>query len=201
MKKILIFVLLLISSLVFSQSREATIFFTDGTSVEGYGEINENVILFKVEQSGIADEWTFDVTKGIEFSGYGYSEKYEYVKLNENKDPKLLAIVDNRSVSLYRDTKLTTNLLINPFSQTGAVNMVTNAHPLGNSLENIYYVKRENENIATNISSNFKKKVSVYFSDCKILIDKINSKKFTSKNIEDLVFYYNDYCGKDEGDK
>jgi hypothetical protein len=50
------------------------------------------------------------------------------------------------------------------------------------------------------ISFSFKNRALKYFSDCKILIDKINKKEFKKDTITEMVYYYNDYCGKEDED-
>lgn len=63
-----------------------------------------------------------------------------------------------------------------------------------------YCVIRENEQIATAIylkqiiSNNFKKTALKYFEDCPKILEKIKSKEFNKKNIQDMIDYYNDKC-------
>ena len=42
----------------------------------------------------------------------------------------------------------------------------------------------------------FKKRASEYFSDCPSLVSKVESKKYTRKDLEGLVNHYNDNCAK-----
>ena len=42
----------------------------------------------------------------------------------------------------------------------------------------------------------FKKRASEYFSDCKDLIFRIEEGKYSRKNLNELVNYYNDNCAK-----
>jgi hypothetical protein len=65
-------------------------------------------------------------------------------------------------------------------------------------IQNSYYIKKQNEDKAFELSFNFKKKVEKLFGDCKALMEKINKKEFTSKNTLDIVHFYNDYCGEYE---
>lgn len=85
MKLILQILFIFFFNFTFSQDyREATIIFNDSSSVKGFGEIKNNTIYFKVKQEDEPSKWSYDIAKGLIFSGYGYSEKYEYVKFEKN---------------------------------------------------------------------------------------------------------------------
>ena len=204
MKKILILILLLNANFAISQMREAKIFFNDSTSVEGFGEIKKNKIYFKVEKKDEPSEWSFDITKGITFSSYGYSEKYEYVKISKNKKPLLLQIIEEGDVTLYLDILIENQLFRNFNSTTNPISqqMQNNSYQtFGESeIRNVYYAKRKNEELATNITANFSKNTPKYFEDCGALVQKIKTKKFLKKDIEEIVTYYNNYCN-DENDQ
>ncbi|WP_281309642.1 hypothetical protein [Flavobacterium flavigenum] len=172
--------------------REATILFNDSSSVKGYGEIRNNAIYFKVQQKDKPSKWSFDITKGLLFSGYGYSEKYEYVKFEKNTNPKIMEVMEEGRLTLYRFSKSVYRN--NGFtSQNGLMNSF-----LTEGLKETYYVKRKNEELATDISFSFKFRSKIYFSDCEKIIQKINKGKFTKNNIPEIVYYYNDYCDETE---
>ena len=65
----------------------------------------------------------------------------------------------------------------------------------------VYYVKIINEDNATDITFSFKTRSLRYFSDCKIIIEKINKREFKKETITEMVYYYNDYCGKEDADE
>ncbi|WJS93681.1 hypothetical protein NYQ10_16440 [Flavobacterium johnsoniae] len=194
MKLILQLLFILFINLGFSQDyREAAIIFKDSTSIEGFAEIKNNDIYFKVKQEDKADKWSYDFAKGLIFSAYGFSEKYEYVEFEHSK-PKLLQVVEEGNVNLYRYAKeyymgRNSNLTIGKLpSDEDKVWAMTEA----------LYVKRKNEPYATDIEFSFNLRAKKYFADCKKVVERINTKKFTKKNIKDMVFFYNEYCASDD---
>ena len=123
--------------------REATILFNDSSSVKGYGEIRNNTIYFKVRQEDKPSKWSHDITKGLLFSGYGYSEKYEYVKFEKNKNPKIMEVMEEGRLSLYRLSK-------SVYISNGTISqncLITNSF-LTEDLKETFYVKRKNEELA-----------------------------------------------------
>ncbi|WP_230153854.1 hypothetical protein [Flavobacterium sp. CECT 9288] len=181
----------------FCQMREATIQFNDYTTISGYGEIKKNEILFQLELKDEISQWNYESIKGITFSGYGFAERFEYVKLKENAPPILLEVIEEGIVNLYRKIKLTRNFLVNPFSDQGIENMATNKSMSDETIQTDYFVKRNSEKYATNISSNFNKSAPIYFADCQSILDRIRNKKLSKKNIPDVIFDYNNYCEKE----
>ncbi|MCV2484927.1 hypothetical protein OD917_08340 [Flavobacterium sp. SH_e] len=194
MKLILQLLFVFFINLGFSQDyREASIIFNDSSSIQGFAEIKDNAIYFKVKQEDKADKWSYDFAKGLVFSAYGYSEKYEYVEFEHSK-PKLLQVVEEGNVNLYRDAKI---YFKGGNTNFGANNLPTNT---GGSWEmsEAFYVKRKTELYVTDIKFSFNLRAKKYFGDCKKVIEKIDNKKFTKKNIKDMVFFYNEYCGSDD---
>ena len=63
-----------------------------------------------------------------------------------------------------------------------------------------YYVKRSNQQNATHLASNelfsknFKKAASEFFSDCPLLVEKLQTKEFNKKDIKEIVTFYNENC-------
>ncbi|WP_281233459.1 hypothetical protein [Flavobacterium gelatinilyticum] len=209
MKLLIRFLFLLFINYSFSQDyRQARIIFNDSSSIEGFGEIKGNTIYFKVLQEDKADKWSYDFAKGLTFAAYGFSEKYEYVKIEHSK-PKLMQVVEEGKVTLYRDAKIyfaDNRPESEKFKETALVHLPnTHSDKLFqkhvSSMETMtetFYVKRENEEFATDIIFSFNIRAKKYFADCKKVIEKIKNKKFTKKNIQDMVFFYNEYCDEDE---
>ena len=101
MKLLLQLLFLIFINSTFSQDyREATILFNDSSSVKGFGEIRNNTIYFKVKQEDKPSKWSYDITKGIVFSGYDYSEKYVYVKFEKYTNPKIMEVIEEGKLSL-----------------------------------------------------------------------------------------------------
>lgn len=192
MKKIFLIVFLVIQNFCFGQEEnKATIIFSDSTTIDGIGEIKKNKFFFKIEPKDTFTEWDYTSTKGIIFSGYGFSEKYEYIYPDKYSKPIIVQVIDEGFVNLYRKNSLVTH-----FEKSNNENLPNNS--LYTDISSVYYVKRKNEIYATDITFSFKTRALKYFSDCKFLINKINNKTFTSENIIEMINYYNNYCDGEE---
>ncbi|MGQ7944901.1 hypothetical protein [Flavobacterium sp. WC2509] len=190
MKLIMPLFFFLFFNITFSQDyREATIIFNDNTSIKGFAEIKNNEIYFKLEQEDKPDKWSYDIAKGIIFSGYGFSEKFEYLKYGKHSKPKIFEVIEEGNINLYRESRM---------YYTSKSNITAEKLPTNFSIYEFttetFYVKKKSEEFATDISFSFKTTSKKYFSDCEKIIKQINNGKFTRKNIPDMVFYYNEYC-------
>ena len=194
MKNLLPLIFLFFINLCHSQIREATIFFNDSTFIKGFGEIKKNKIYFKVEEKDEITVWSYDMAKGLTFSGYGFSEKYIYLKTDKYPHPIIVEVVEEGKVSLYRKNKLVYNYI-----PIGAADPISGIEPkqVIENMDTTYFVQRKNEVYARDIVFSFKSRAMRYFSDCKTLVDKIEKRVFLKKNIIDIVYYYNDNCGYD----
>ncbi|MBF4486936.1 MULTISPECIES: hypothetical protein [unclassified Flavobacterium] len=191
----------------FSQDyREATIIFNDSTSVKGFGEIKGNTIYFKVKEEDKPSKWSHDIAKGLLFSGYGYSEKYVYVKFEKNKDPKLMEVIEEGNITLYKDSKLIyksngdSRLAFGSNGLSLPIATMPMTRTTSEELKEKYYVQRKNAEFATDITFSFKFRAKIYFSDCEKVIEKINNGQFNKKNIPKMIYYYNDYCDSTENE-
>jgi hypothetical protein len=191
---IIYFLFLLISFVIYSQEREAIILFNDNTSIKGFGEIKKEKIYFKVSLAGKTSEWSHDFAKGILFSGYGFSEKYIYIKPDKYSKPVLMEVIEEGNMNLYRESNYGLSIGMELFVKASEA---TVGPKLDYDYSSKYYVKRENEENATDLSFRFKTISLRYFSDCEDILEKIRNKDFKVKTIPELVFYYNDYCGKE----
>ncbi|WP_395062253.1 hypothetical protein [Flavobacterium sp.] len=196
MKKIIILIVITICTNVFGQEREATILFNDSTSVKGFGEIKKEKIYFRVSLDAKIKEWDFKMASGLIFSGYGFSEKYLYIKPDKySKKPIIMEVMEEGNVNLYKKSFITQKAYVDP---TKSLTYFNYRKIYVYDFESTYYVKRKNEENATDLSFSFKINSVKYFSDCKILVEKINKKEFKKDNIVEIVYYYNDYCDEEE---
>ncbi len=194
MKLILQLLFVFFINLGFSQDyREASIIFNDSSSIQGFAEIKDNAIYFKVKQEDKADKWSYDFAKGLIFSAYGYSEKYEYVEFEHSK-PKLLQVVEEGNVNLYRYAK---EYYIGRNPNLSIGKLPSDEDKIW-AMSEAFYVKRNSEPYAIDIEFSFNLRAKKYFGDCKKVVERIKSKKFTKENIKDMVFFYNEYCGSDD---
>lgn len=203
-KKLLIFIFILIINFAFSQDQEATIVFNDGSSIEGFGSINKNKIYFRASLDDKPDSWSYDMVKGITFLGFESTIKYEYVLLDEfsKPDPQLLKVVEEGNVVLYariRETFQTTGFNSNGFNVHSARIATNNIVSYRSGRENVtteLYVKRANEKYPLGLNSSFYKRAVKYFSDCEVLSKKIDKGEFSKNKILEIVQYYNDICAE-----
>ncbi len=195
MKKSLIYVIFILISLsVFSQERDATILFNDCTSIKGFGEIKNEKIYFRVDLKDDKSEWKSDMAKGLIFTGYGFSEKYIFVKPDKYSKPILMEVIEEGNVNLYKKSSYGLKFNgINIYKDGVSPNA-------DYTFSSALYVKRANEESATELTFSFKSRSLRYFSDCQIIIDKIKKREFKADTITEMVYYYNDYCGKENED-
>lgn len=189
MKKIFYIVFLFLTLPIFSQEREATIIFIDSTSMKGFGEIKNEKIYFRVDLKSEKSEWKYDSAKGLIFSGYGFTEKYEYIKPDKYSKPIVMQVIEEGNVNLYK--KSSYGLKIN----TG---FNTSRRIIDYDFSSAYYVKKNNEANATELTFNFKSRSIRYFFDCPAVIEKIKKREFKVSTIPEMIYYYNDYCGTED---
>lgn len=179
-----------------AQHREVVIFFNDSTSLEGFGEVRKNKIYFKLEQNDKLSEWDYLSVRAIHFVGYGFIEKYEYVKSDKYNKPKIMELIEEGNVNLYVFSEIVTKSYVPDINFSNKPNGFSpSVYKTGLQVE--YFIKRPNEDSATDITFSFKRRAIRYFSDCPELLEKINNRTFTSTNIPEIVAYYNDYCNND----
>lgn len=192
MYRILLILLLNVffNGFVFGQEKEATIWFTDDSKVKGLGEIKNNTIYFRLTKEDKVEKWSYDIAKGLIFSGYGFTEKYEYIFCDKYNKPTLMEVIDEGMVYLYKD--VSTEITPMPNLNSNGIGLGLNV----SGYKSNYFVKRENEEKAKELTFSFKSRAIKYFADCEIVINKINKRIFTKNNIPELVAYYNNYCGE-----
>ena len=186
---------------VFSQDQECIIYFKDGTSLEGYGMLKivnildpKEKIKFRLTKEEKGDFWDFEDISKITFIGFEMTKTFEYIKTSKYEYPKLLEILVDGEVKLYRSPETITyklyfennNLSKNPFPKTSEKIVQSN------------HLKRDNEEIATCIDcyplKSWAKQVSEYLSDCETLVYDLKKHKYTFAELEDAIIFYNDFC-------
>ena len=198
MKKIIIFIIIInLTFSAFSQEREASVLFNDSTSIKGFGEIKKEKIYFRVSLTNEKSEYSYDLAKGLVFSGYGFSEKYEYVKPDKYSKPILMEVIEEGNVNLYKKSSSGLKMGIGVSAGNSHIGI---GPEINYDYSSVYYAKRMNEENATDLTFSFKSRSLKYFSDCQIIIEKIKQREFKVDTITEMVFYYNEYCGKENKD-
>jgi hypothetical protein len=198
-KTILLFFIFLCLNILKAQNREVVIFFNDSTSLDGFGEVKNDKIYFKLEQKDKPTVFDYNSVHAIHFVGYGFIEKYEYVKSDKYKKPKIMELVEKGKITLYMLPKqiIITNIVSDINYQVRKTNSDFNINENPNNpvkFINEYFIKFPTNETAIDIVFSFKKRVLRYFSDCPELIEKVNNKTFTKSTIPEMIYFYNDYC-------
>ena len=124
------------------------------------------------------------------------TKTFEYVKTSKYEYPKLLEILVDGEVKLYRSPETMTYRLYFENYNVNKNNFPNTNTPKTNVQNN--YLKRDNEEIATcidcSIIKSWAKNVSNYLSDCTTLVDDLKNYKYTFSELEDAIIFYNDYC-------
>jgi hypothetical protein len=116
-----------------------------------------------------------------EIKGFGYSI-YDFVS---DGSSFYEVIQSGKRVSLFK------HVSVFRWSTPGAPGM---APAIGSTTDESLYVKRHNEVRFKEVRRrNFEVEFSAYFKDCKEIVDKIQTKEYTHKNIKQIVTTYN-YC-------
>lgn len=179
-------------SYCFSQSQEATIYFKDGESIQGYASIKNDKIKFRVTLDSKADTWTSLMIDRVEFDTFFGPKIYKYIKLEKISSPILLELVTEGELSLYRK---------NDSSWTLDPNFPKNKFPSNFKTEStINYLIHKDDNFATclncGIINNWKKRTLKFLKDCPELVKKIKKNEFREIHMEEIITYYNDFCSE-----
>ena len=197
----LLFFLFLNNFFAFSQDQECILYFKDGTSLEGYGMLKivnildpKEKIKFRLTKEEKGDFWDFEDISKITFIGFEITKTFEYVKTSKLEYPKLLEILVDGEVKLYRSPESITHRFYFDNNDIGKNNFPkTSVTSVQNN-----YLKRDNEEIATcidcSVFKNWAKNVSNYLSDCTTLVDDLKNYKYTFAKLEDAIIFYNDFC-------
>lgn len=199
-----LFLFLLLNNFsAFSQDQECIIYFKDGTALEGFGMLKivnildpKEKIKFRLTKEEKGDFWDFEDISKITFIGFEMTKTFEYVKTSKYEYPKLLEILVDGEVKLYRSPETMTYRLYFENYNVNKNNFPNTNTPKANVQNN--YLKRDNEEIATcidcSIIKSWAKNVSNYLSDCTTLVDDLKNYKYTFAELEDAIIFYNDYC-------
>lgn len=183
-----------------------TLFFKDKTEKKGIIAFKKNNILFKENENAEEIVYTFnEVYKLSVHNEKGEIDDYEYkLVIEENKTKVcLLQIRIIGKISLFitaingRDPgmpmmSMNNGLVTTTFIGGGGAITLTR-----------YFISKENDLYATRIpipntrNYHFRKNIAPdFFSNCKDLMKKINSKSFDTEDFEGLINYYNNKCQK-----
>jgi len=188
MKKLLLLTFLFISSFVFSQKQQYSVVTLSGTTyvTKDYSSNNKE-ITFKTEE-GKTLSIPFKQLDKIISSGkkekHNYTDKY--IMYSKSKGDLMRELVDG-NCSLY--LRSTTSM-----NGVGAMGIPTT------TTSNEFYVIKKGQKTAKYLKGNnlaygaFKKNVQKFFSDCEVLLKKIDEREFKRKDVQEIVVFYNENC-------
>ena len=200
--KILLAIFIFMSSLALAQMRPAILELRNGEILNGFAKRKSQTIKFKTERKAKAVEIRFASIKSVRIDNlWEQSNTYHIFQTKDNVNFIVVEqLIVNAKISLYeRSQRFTHNNGNGERLSIGDsdINLPATQFPKN------YYVKKPNEDKLTKLgrynplfSDELKQNVLKYFSDCKNLTDKIQSKEFRFRDgIEEMVNYYNENCG------
>jgi len=223
MKRILS-LLILLTTLSYSQKGDAVLILKDSTIIKGYGEITGIHSIKSIKFGN--DSLKFRTYKskellGIDILENDYYRKFRYKKIENEKFSQILEIIsiDNLSVycRIYED-KDDYSLPPVVYYGNGHVNYDETFRPNSTRDQKSLYIgkNKKGESIIPRISyyignyndykvrhlytkglpfsKSFKKSMIEYFKDCKDLIEKVKNKEYTKEDIFEVIEYYKNNC-------
>jgi hypothetical protein len=165
-----------------AQIKPIELILNNGDTIKGFGKLKKSFVKYKNKKTKFTKiDFSKVKTLTITFSK-SYNRKYRFLK--EENGNKFLPfeeiILGKLSLYIIHTTSFGGNGIAQSFAD--------------------YYLIKENEDKVTHfgsselISTKFNKIAKKYFSDCKSLLDKLESKVFRKKDIMKIVEYYNEKC-------
>ncbi len=193
-KKIIFILAIFICIASFGQNQKATLYFRDGTIIEGLIKFTlfEDQIKFRKNKKSEKIIYDYKVLKKFETTEEGESVEYHY-KINKSSryiTYPLVKLVEKGKKSLYSKQGWVYSAPMGPSGGVGQSYPVT-----------IHYISDNESDFIYNISSKkvfrgkFKKAGAEYFKDCQSLSEKISSKELKYTDIVEIIKYYNENCG------
>ena len=191
--------LLFIATNAFCQDEEATLYFIDGTSIDGYAFIkwdksafsshSNDKIVFRVSKDEEPDEWDSSQVSRLDVHGYAYEKSFEYIPYVFNRKTyyNLMELVAEGEVNMYVQYSTVYDKLPAGFSGGSTPREVKS-----------YFCKRKSEKVFTAFGGS-KKKIAAYFKNCVSIVNKLATNEFNIGTLEDIVNFYNEICVGSDG--
>ncbi|WDF48299.1 hypothetical protein PQ459_07420 [Chryseobacterium sp. KACC 21268] len=209
--KIIILTLLTISSFLFGQKfQKAIIQMVDGNTKTGFvnGKIDKEAkkIKFKSSEKSSTETLSIDLVKSFSLQD-SFGESYEFENVSVFMDEKrkkpeslLMLKLDSGYYDLYFYADIS-------FDKKGNIQFSDKQYNVAETPAVYYFIKKEKEKEGDFFSSEnidgfsafspfhkyLKKSVARFMSDDKTLVDKIESKKLSAKDIPQIVKEYNEF--------
>ena len=186
MKRFIFYITFLVFLFVQSfnaQTKPIELILNSGDTIKGLGKLKKTFVKYKKEKKARYTKIDFSKIKTLTVTlKKGYERKYRFLReINQNKLLPLEEIISgNLSLYIIHSTSFGGNGITQSFAD--------------------YYLIKDSDTKVTHfgsselISTKFNKIAKKYFSDCKSLLDKLESKVFRKKDIMKIVEYYNEKC-------
>lgn len=155
---------------MFGQEREAVLVFKDSTEVKGLGQIKNDKIHFRVSEDDKTEIWDDQIVIGLTFTGYGFSERYEYVQSDKYSKPVIMELLDQGLVYLYRE--MDGQLGVQPTGHIGTSGVGVGA-AVGFNLKNLYFIRKKVKLKQWNSHSVLKQELYAIFLIVKLWLKKL----------------------------
>tara|TARA_R110000744_G_scaffold361377_3_gene469116 strand:+ start:93 stop:665 length:573 start_codon:yes stop_codon:yes gene_type:complete len=182
----------------FSQKTKAELIFKDGTLMKGLGEpTNVNNIRFRKERKAKKEFYSFEEVDTLKVY-YDFNPTiFVIVKIKDKTVPKVLEVAHSgKNVTYFRDIEQGYSAPTR--TPTGGGGFFMSG---GGAYNTTYsYLRKTDEKEAVYLGSsnwmtkNFKKGASDFFSDCPLLVKKIQNRDFRKKDLKEIILFYNTEC-------
>ncbi|MFT6415885.1 MAG: hypothetical protein ACJARZ_001226 [Dokdonia sp.] len=177
-----------------AQELEATLYFRDGTSIKGWGELHRgNKIKFRTSMEEEPEVWTGLMVDAVVFEWYAGSQTYTYIDPSNTLRYELVEVLSEGDVNLFVKKKYYPKGRINPLS------IVSNNTPTRTGRKEydilFYYIQKEGSTTFKKVQKNrFRKFAREYFKSCPDLHGRLLDREFRENSFRDIVDFYNDAC-------
>tara|TARA_R110002050_G_scaffold179741_8_gene313244 strand:+ start:1018 stop:1554 length:537 start_codon:yes stop_codon:yes gene_type:complete len=177
MKKALTLLAILSFSFINAQYNEGTIYLKDSTKRKGLIKTKTfGGVKYKENQSSDVTDYEDNQLNGYDLKEYGTIEKYRYKEVNGLS--RRMKIVRLGKINLYSVFK------------SNAGSAMGMGLPVSEG--NIYFI--EKNNVTIKIGAKLKNGKLYLIEDCPKLIDKIQSKELKTREVVEIIDYYNKNC-------
>ncbi len=185
---------------IYSQNGKATILFKDGTSIEGYGDIEKGKIRFRITKDEEPDIWDHTIVSGIIFGKLDVFKEFEYVTYQVGRKPELLRVVKDGEIRLYerqkwkKKRKKRRKRKRKKVRSLGPGNLFMVSANSEEISRKTYYIKRKDEPRAHDFNLNIKNALILYFQNCDVIRDILLTKEYKKLTQPQIVDLYNLFC-------
>lgn len=178
-----------------AQMKPIVITLKSGEKLKGIGRKKGYTFKYKADENAKPQEFEFSIIKSAEIE-LSQNEITTYKCYQTKDSEKFIAVVEiisGNKAELFTTTK--------EYNTDVSGGMGMGGMSFGGGTVTHYYVKKANEDRLTDLgeysplTNDLKGKVKTYFSDCKSLIEKLESREFKVKEgLENIVIFYNKNC-------